>query len=129
MYTALRVVVIATLLVVSAYGVIPRTASAQAFSIGDTVEVTANLNVRTGAGTGYPEITDPDYPGYAPAGTIGEIIGGPSSANGYIWWRVDYGCGLYTGWSIEDGLADVTQPPSSPNLNSPSPGAPGTPIS
>ena len=63
-------------------------ADAQAFGVGDTVEVTANVNVRDGAGTTYPEITDPDYPGYAAAGTIGTVLGGPSSADGYVWWRV-----------------------------------------
>ncbi len=74
------------------------------FTIGDTVTVTANLNVRTGPGLSYPEITDPDYPGYAPAGTIGGVLSGPSSANGYIWWEVDYGPGLYSGWSVENWL-------------------------
>jgi len=82
-------------------------ASAANFSIGDNVEVTANLNVRTGAGTSYPEITDPDYPGYAPKGTIGEILSGPSSADGYIWWEVDFGPGLYSGWSVEEGLKKI----------------------
>ncbi len=92
--------------------------AATKFDIGDTVEVTANLNVRTGPGTSYPEITDPDYPGYAPKGTIGKILSGPSSANGYIWWKVDFGPGLYSGWSVEDGLKKV--PPSPPTLKSPS---------
>jgi parallel beta-helix repeat protein len=78
--------------------------AADKFNIGDTVEVTANLNVREGAGTSYPEITDPDYPGYAPEGTIGEVLDGPSSADGYIWWQVDFGPGLYSGWAVEDWL-------------------------
>ena len=91
--------------------------AATKFDIGDTVEVTANLNVRKGPGTSYPEITDPDYPGYAPKGTIGKILSGPSSANGYIWWKVDFGPGLYSGWSVEDGLKKV--PPSPPTLKSP----------
>lgn len=77
---------------------------AASFSIGDTVEVTTDLNVCTGAGTGYCEITDSDYPGYAPTGTTGKILSGPSSADGYIWWEVDFGPGLYSGWSTEDGF-------------------------
>jgi 3D (Asp-Asp-Asp) domain-containing protein len=77
------------------------------FNIGDTVRVTNNLNVRTEPGTGYPEITDPDYPGYAPAGAIGIVLSGPSSANSYIWWEVDYGPGSYSGWSVEGGLEKV----------------------
>lgn len=80
------------------------TVDAANFSIGDTVEVTTNLNVRTGAGTGYSEITDSDYLAYAPTGTIGKILSGPSSANGYVWWEVDFGSGLYSGWSTEDGF-------------------------
>ena len=87
------------------------------FNIGDTVEVTANLNVRTGPGTSYPEITDPDYLGYAPKGTIGKILGGPSSADGYIWWSVDFGPGLYSGWSVEDGLKKVESPPGAFTLS------------
>jgi parallel beta-helix repeat protein len=97
----------------SMLGGIIGTAAAAKFSIGDTVKVTDNLNVRTSPGTSYPEITDPDYPGYAPAGTIGEILGGPSSADGYIWWEVDYGPGLYSGWSVEDWLEKVTPCPHS----------------
>ena len=102
--------------------------SAASFNIGDIVEATANLNVRTGPGTGYPEITDPDYPGYAPEGTIGEVLDGPSSANGYIWWEVDFGPGLYSGWSVEDGLTKVSQPPSPPNLISPPNGDTDVPL-
>lgn len=74
------------------------------FSIGNTVKITANLNVRTGAGTSYSEITDSDYLGYAPTGTIGKILSGPSSADGYVWWEVDFGPELYSGWSVEDGF-------------------------
>ena len=96
-------------MIASMLGTLPSIARAAGkFNIGDTVEVTANLNVRTGPGTGYPEITDPDYPGYAPKGTIGKILSGPSSADGYIWWRVDFGPGLYSGWSVEDGLEKVS---------------------
>ena len=79
---------------------------ASEFNIGDRVRVTTNLNVRTGAGTGYPEITDPDYHDYAPAGTVGTVISGPISANGYVWWKIQYDAG-YTGWSVEGGLEKV----------------------
>ena len=89
-------------------GVFPGAVYAATFAIGDTVRVTSNLNVRTGPGTSYPEIVDPDYPGYAPTGTRGTIVGGPTSANSYIWWQVNFGPGLYTGWSIEGGLEKVT---------------------
>jgi cell wall-associated NlpC family hydrolase len=80
-------------------------ASGDKFNIGDIVRVTMNLNVRPEPGSSF-EITDPDYPypGYAPTGTIGIVLSGPSSADSYIWWEVDYGPGLYTGWSVEDWL-------------------------
>ncbi len=71
---------------------------------GDTVRVTANLNVRNGPSTNYPEITDPDYRGTAQVGTTGRVIAGPQSASGYTWWRVDFGPGLYVGWAVQDGL-------------------------
>ncbi len=87
----------------------PAFVGAATFNIGDTVSVITDLNVR---GTTYPEITDPDYAGYAPAGTIGEVLDGPVSANGYIWWNVDYGHGLYSGWSVEDGLQKVAAIPT-----------------
>jgi uncharacterized protein YraI len=75
--------------VVLLVGAVP--SSASAFGVGDTVRVIANTNARTGPGTSYPEITDSHYPGQAPAGTMGRVLAGPQSANGYTWWRVDFG--------------------------------------
>ena len=119
-------VAIATLVVMGAVlAGLPDIAMATSkFNIGDTVEVTANLNARTGPGTGYPEITDPDYPGYAPKGTLGKILSGPSSGDGYIWWEVDFSTGLYSGWAVENYLE--LKPPSAPTTTSPGTGsAPG----
>ena len=76
------------------------------FLIGDRVQVTQNLNVRTGPGVGYLEITDPDYPGYAPNGTLSTVLEGPVSADGYVWWKVRYDQG-YAGWSVENGLSKI----------------------
>ena len=76
------------------------------FRIGDRVRVTVNLNVRTCADTSCSEISDPQYPGYAPAGAIGTVLDGPVSADGYVWWRVQFDQG-FTGWSVENGLAKV----------------------
>lgn len=76
----------------------------------DNVQATANVNVRTGPGLSYPEISDPDYPGYAPMGSIGEILDGPVDADGYIWWEVDWG--LYAGWSAENWLKGVVGEPT-----------------
>lgn len=42
--------------------------------------------------------------GTAPKGTLGTIIAGPASANGYIWWKISYDTGT-TGWSIAPYLS------------------------
>ena len=76
------------------------------FRVGDRVRVTTNLNVRTGPSTSHPEITDPDYPGYAPAGSLGTVVDGPISADGYVWWKSQYDLG-FTGWSVENGLERI----------------------
>ena len=77
-----------------------------AFLIGDRVQTTQNLNVRNGPGVSYSEITDPDYPQYAPTATLGSVMEGPVSANGYVWWKVQYDRG-YAGWSVENGLSKI----------------------
>ena len=83
-----------------------KAASGDKFNIRDNIRVTTNLNVRPEPGSSL-EITDPDYPGYAPTGTLGIVLSGPSSADSFIWWEVDYGPGSYTGWSVEDWLEKV----------------------
>jgi hypothetical protein len=89
--------VIVCLIIAVLFAAFPITTIAATFNIGDTVEVITNLNVRVGPGLGYSEITDPDYPGYAPTGTRGTVVDGPTSADSYVWWKVDYGPGLYLG--------------------------------
>jgi hypothetical protein len=85
---------------------------ASALGVGDTIKVVANTNVRTDPGTNYDEIKDPDYSGTARAGTVGKVTAGPRNANGYTWWQVDFGPGLYSGWAVQDGLQATT--PSQP---------------
>ena len=96
-------------------------AAAPALSVGDTVKTTANLNVRVAAGTGQPEISGSGYSGCAPAGTVGKVVAGPVSANGYTWYKVDYGSGRYTGWSVGDSLQKVQVAVAPPQ---PAPAAP-----
>ncbi|MEM4309080.1 MAG: SH3 domain-containing protein [Thermoplasmata archaeon] len=67
------------------------------FRIGDIVQTTANLNVRTGPGLSYSVIKT------EPAGSVGKVIGGPTSADGYTWWKIQYNDGT-TGWSAENWL-------------------------
>ncbi len=103
MYRSTTTVLLVCLMIIDAW----------AFGVGDTVKVTANTNVRTGPSTSHPEITDPDYPGTARAGTVGKITAGSQIANGYTWWRVDFGPGSYSGWAVQEGfqVAAPSQPP------------------
>jgi len=69
------------------------------FKIGDHVKVTATsgLNVRYGPGLSYGVIKAEPY------GATGTILGGPQTADGYTWWRVQYTDGT-VGWSVENWL-------------------------
>lgn len=79
----------------------PSVARAQSSScgvyVGATVRVvntgTLGLRVRQCAGTSCTQI------GNKPDGSIGTVIGGPTSANGYLWWQVQW-CDQ-SGWSAE----------------------------
>ena len=41
-----------------------------------------------------------------PAGTVMQVIGGPTTAAGYTWWELSgtIGGAGYTGWAIQDYL-------------------------
>jgi hypothetical protein len=79
-----------------------------AFKKGDRVRVTDNLNVRQGPSISQPEVTDPHYPGYMPAGSLGSVVDGPVQADGYTWWKVKFDRGV-TGWCVEDGLKSLAE--------------------
>ncbi len=84
-------------------GVYLTVVSAGPFSIGDTVYVTSDsLNVRSGPGTGYSVIDVITY------GTNGLIIDGPVTANGYVWYEIEYVGGKTAGWVASDFLALVS---------------------
>jgi uncharacterized protein YgiM (DUF1202 family) len=82
------------------------------FAQNDEVRVTTALNFRSGPGTSYSVV------GSLTVGATASVAGGPSSANGYIWWQLRTSFG--SGWAIEDGLtktgSDVPPPvpPSEP---------------
>jgi parallel beta-helix repeat protein len=78
------------------------------FRIGDWVQTTANLNVREGPGLSYTIIDT------MPEGTIGQIVGGPVEADGFVWWGVDYAVGV-RGWSVENWL-EQTETPNRPPI-------------
>jgi len=73
------------------------------FSIDDRVQTTLDLNVRaTPSSTGT-------LAGVQPTGSLGTVISGPITADGFTWWKLDYD-NVPDGWSIEDWLE---KPPSS----------------
>jgi uncharacterized protein YgiM (DUF1202 family) len=80
--------------------------SATGFNIGDNVYVNSNnVNVRSGAGTGNPVIDQLNY------GALGQVIGGPTTATGYVWYQIQYETTL-TGWVAGTWLSLSSTPPS-----------------
>jgi chitodextrinase len=74
------------------------------FSLNDRVQVTiGTLNVRSTASTAGTLL------GQQPVGALGTVIGGPTAANGFIWWNVNYDTAP-DGWSVEDNLLAYTAP-------------------
>jgi uncharacterized protein YgiM (DUF1202 family) len=77
------------------------------FVVGDDVAVTSNnVNVRSGPGTTFSIIDQLN------TGDIGEVIGGPTTANGYAWYQLQYETSL-TGWVASAYLALSSTPPPS----------------
>ncbi len=81
------------------------TATPPAFVIGDRVITTANLNVYATPSTSGTIL------GQEPLGYYGTVIGGPISANNFVWWNIDYDNGA-DGWSIQDYQAAVNPIPT-----------------
>ena len=74
------------------------------FQLNDRVQVVlGNLNVRATPSTSGTLL------GSQPVGALGTIIGGPTAADGYNWWNVNYDTAP-DGWSVEDNLAKVSSP-------------------
>lgn len=90
----------------------PPPTSGGAFKAGDTVRVTEDLNMRSGPSTGNGVVT------VLPSGTTGKVVGGPSNANGYTWWRIETSRG--TGWVVQNwivkqgGTTPTDPPPTNP---------------
>lgn len=81
--------------------------SAVGFVVGDDVFVNSNnVNIRSGAGTGNSIIDQLDY------GALAEVIGGPTTATGYTWYKIQYETSL-TGWIAGTYLTISNTPPPS----------------
>jgi uncharacterized protein YgiM (DUF1202 family) len=79
--------------------------SSVGFVVGDDVSINSNnVNVRSGAGTSFSVIDQLD------TGALGEVIQGPSSANGYTWYKIQYETSL-TGWVAGQYLTISNTPP------------------
>jgi len=88
-----------------------------AIGIGSTVRVTEALNLRTAPSLSGTVIA------VLAAGTTGTVLGGPQSADGYIWWQISTTSG--TGWSVGTYLAE--QPVASTPTRTVSPTTTRTP--
>ena len=67
------------------------------FILNDRVQTTANLNVRATASASGTLL------GTQTTGALGTVIGGPTIADGFTWWNINYDTGA-DGWSAEDFL-------------------------
>lgn len=81
------------------------------FTIGDRVQTTGSLQVRQSPGTNARKNK---VLGTQPFSAQGTVISGPTVADGYTWYNIDYDTGV-DGWSVQDYLTkiavtDATQP-------------------
>lgn len=77
--------------------------SSTKFSLNDRVQATATVNVRQ-----TPSISG-TLLGSHNSGDLGTVIGGPTYADSYWWWNIDYD-NSPDGWSVENYLAKYTSP-------------------
>jgi hypothetical protein len=76
------------------------------FVAGDRVQVVNGpLNVRSTPSTSGTIL------GSQVTGAYGMVIGGPTVANGYTWWNINYDTGV-DGWSVQDYLVKVSPLPT-----------------
>lgn len=68
------------------------------FEIGNKVETTNALNVRSAPGTSTSTVI-----GTKTTGSTGTVLDGPISADGFTWWKIKYDDGT-TGWSEDKRL-------------------------
>ncbi len=80
------------------------------FAVGDTIKVTEAINFRSSAGTSGSIISQ------LPAGATGTVLGGPTAANGYVWYQFRTSGGT-TGWGVQDWLEKTTVTPPPPTTN------------
>jgi len=67
------------------------------FSTNDRMKVASDVNVRSSASVSAPLL------GSQIAAALGTVIGGPTYADGYWWWQINYDINP-DGWSIENSI-------------------------
>ena len=67
------------------------------FSTNDRMKVASDVNVRSSASVSAPLL------GSQIAAALGTVIGGPTYADGYWWWQINYDIDP-DGWSIENSI-------------------------
>ena len=92
------------------------------FVVGDRVQVVGgNLNIRSAPATSGTIL------GVQLVGSIGTVVGGPTIAEGLIWWNINFDSGA-DGWAVENYLVKyITTFPSPTPSPSPSPTITPTP--
>lgn len=80
------------------------------FTIGQTVQTTANVNVRATANTTGTLL------GTQTTGSQGVVTAGPTAQGGFNWWNINYNTGA-DGWSVEDFLVVAAATPLAGDLN------------
>ena len=70
------------------------------FEAGDIVKTTDNVRIRAGPGL------DQSIEATTPIGVQGNILEGPVTVDGYVWWKIEYHAG-YVGWSAQPWLEVV----------------------
>ena len=77
------------------------------FQIGDKVEITDSLNVRSTPGLPKDYFQDTRISDPKSKGSTGTILNGPVSEDGFTWWEIEYDDGT-TGWSQDKRLERET---------------------
>ncbi len=78
-----------------------------AFVVGDRIQTTATVNVRASGGTSGTLL------GTQTTGSLGTIVGGGTSVDGFYWWNVNFDNGV-DGYTAETYLTKYTAPVVTP---------------
>ncbi len=74
------------------------------FSVNGGVQVTGTTNTRSTASTTGSLLAS------KAVGSTGVVVGGPTIANGYAWWKINWTGGPQNSWAVQDFLSSHTFP-------------------